>query len=120
MIRHYVEYVIPGSFFNEYSVREIKDRNKKLEDIPNGTVGFRFYDCNEEVIDGKKMMGVRENISPMTYVGRKYTLAEVKKKFPELTTLISNMKSNGWNRAVKTIKGNWQPLEKGDKVIANL
>ena len=53
----------------------------------------------------------------MIYFGKVYTLKEVKKQFPKLKTLIRNIEGNNYKKVIKTRCGNWQPFERGDKVI---
>lgn len=117
MTKHYVEFSFPGAFFSEYKVQEVTERNPELVKVPEGAFAYRFFDQSEAIVDGETLVGDRKNFSPLTYFGTAYTLEEVKAQFPECTTLISNMECNGWNRVVKTRRGNWQPLEEGDTVI---
>lgn len=118
MLKHYVEFSFPGAFFSEYSVKEVAERNPELITVPEGAFAYRFFDRIETVVDGETLTGERKNFSPFTYFGTAYTLEEVKAQFPEYTILISNMECNGWNRVVKTLRGNWQPLGEGDTVIS--
>lgn len=117
MLKHYVRFSFPGAFFSEYETEEVAERNPELITVPDGAFAYCFFDRTEEVVDGEKLIGKEKNFSPLTYFGTAYTLEEVKAQFPEYTTLISNMECNGWNRVVRTRRGNWQPLEEGDKVI---
>lgn len=117
MTKHYVEFSFPGEFFSEYTVQEVAERNPELVKVPEGVFAYRFFDRSEAIVDGETIVGDRKNFSPLTYLGTAYTLEEVKAQFPECTPLISNMECNGWNRVVKTRRGNWQPLEEGDTVI---
>lgn len=117
MLKHYVEFSFPVAFFSEYEIQEVAERNPKLITVPEGAFAYRFFDRTEGVVDGETILGKSKNYSPITYFGTEYTLEEVKAQFPECTTLISNMEGNGWNRVVKTRRGNWQPLEEGDTVI---
>lgn len=117
MLKHFVEFSYPGIFFSEYSHEEIAERKPELVTVPKEAFAYRFFDQVQTVVDGEPLTGERKNYSRYTYFGKVYTLEEVKKEFPEYTTLISNMECNGWNRVVRTRKGNWQPLEEGDTVI---
>lgn len=117
MLKHYVKFSFPGAFFTEHAIQEVAERNSQLITVPEGAFAYRFFDRTEEVVDGETLLGKEKNYSPITYFGTAYTLEEVKTQFPECTTLISNMEYNGWNRVVKTRRGNWQPLEEGDTVI---
>ena len=117
MLRHYVEIFYPGSLFQRSEVKEIEERNPALVDVPDDAFGYRFFDRTEVMSDGKVATGEKENISGMTYFGTAYTLEEIKAKFPQDKTLISNMELYKWKYLVKTRCGNWQVLEKGDQVI---
>ncbi len=117
MLKHFVEFSYPGIFVSEYSHEEIAERKPELVNVPEDAFAYRFYDQVQTIVDGELLTGERKNYSGITYFGKVYTLEEVKAQFPEYTTLISNMKCNGWNRVVRTRKGNWQPFEDGDTVI---
>ncbi len=47
------------------------------------------------------------------------SLAEVKEELPAEKILISNMEGNGYKYVVKTIRGNFQPFEKKDKILVS-
>lgn len=117
MLKHFVEFSFHGAFLSEYQVKEVTERNPELVTVPEGAFAYRFFDRTETSIDGEVLVGERKNISPLTYIGKEYTLEEVKDQFPECHILISNMEVNGWSRVVKTRCGNWQPLLEGDIVI---
>jgi hypothetical protein len=51
------------------------------------------------------------------YVGQEYTAEQVEQLPGDHHTLLANMRSNGWAKAVRTRLGNWQPVEVGDIVI---
>lgn len=116
MTKHYVEFYYPGSFVSETSTEEIESRTANFE-IPKYCFGFMFFDQEETLLDGETLYGNRKNKSNFFYFGKAYTLAEVKKTFPDARILISNMKGNGWDSVVKTRRGNFQPLEKEDVVL---
>ena len=117
MLKHYVEYHFKDIYSSEYQTKEVKTRNPKLIKLPKGAFAFRFFDRTEVEIEGEKLVGNPKNYSPLTYYGKIYTLEEVKAQFPYLGTLILNMESNGSNRVVRTIRGNWCLLEEGDIVL---
>lgn len=117
MLKHYVEFSYPGVFLDEYSHEEISERKPELVNVPKGAFAYRFYDQEQVTIEGELLKGEPKNYSAYTYFGKSYTLEEIKQEFPETTTLIRNLENNGWNRAVKTIRGNWKPLMEGDVVI---
>ena len=117
MLKHYVRFSFPGILLNEYKTEEVAERNPELITVPEGAFAYCFFDRTEEVVDGETLIGEEKNFFFFFYFGKEYTLEEVKAQFPEYTTLISNMEYNGWNRVVRTRRGNWQHLEEKDKVI---
>ena len=116
MTKHFVEFYYPGSFFPETSVKEIKNRKEKIE-VPKGCYGYMFFDQEEIVSNGEKLTGNRKNKSGNTFFGKKYSIEDLKRDFSENRILISSIENNGYKFAVKTISGNWQPVDKKDKVV---
>jgi hypothetical protein len=113
---HGVEYLYPGIFVSENECKDITspDPALALKKMPKGAYAFRFYEYNQ-ILD---MKGKPKNFSGWTYPnGRVYTLAEIKKKFPQQKILISNMEGNGWNRVVETQTHNWVPFTDKDQVV---
>jgi hypothetical protein len=53
------------------------------------------------------------------YVGQALTAADIERldDGQDYRTLLSNMRSNGWERVVRTRRGNFQPVEPGDVVV---
>jgi hypothetical protein len=51
------------------------------------------------------------------YVGEEFTAEQVEQLPGDHRTLLANMRGNGWDRVVRTRRGNWQPVESGDVVI---
>ena len=117
MLKHFVEFSFPGVFLSEYSHEEIAERKPELVTVPEGAFAYRFYDQEQMMVGDELLTGKCKNYSGYTYFGKAYTLEEVKRDFPQHTTLIANMECNGWNTVVKTRRGNWQPLNEGDTVI---
>jgi len=116
-LKHYVTFYYPGSFVNEEETKLISSRRDEVE-IPRGSFGYRFFDRTETELNGEMLKGKPKNHSGMYYLGRKMSLAEVKKELPKERILISNMEGNNYKYVVKTIRGNFQPFEKRDKVIS--
>lgn len=54
------------------------------------------------------------------YVGEALTAADIERLDDghDYRTLLSNMRGNGWERVVRTRRGNFQPVDPGDVVIA--
>ena len=114
--RTYIEFVYPGTLFNETSTKEVKSRDTARVNVPDGAFGFKFFDILEATVeaDGKsvKLTSARINESPMFYYGgRIYTRAEAAREIPNNRTLLSNMDGNGWDRVIKTRAGDFQPFE---------
>jgi len=119
MLKHYVEFLYPGILFAETECREVKSRDhRRLRKIPENCYGFRFFDRTETKVDGEKLYGDRKNYSGTYFIDAyTYSLQDIKDQFPDQKILISNMECNGYKRVVRTRRGNWQPLEKKDKII---
>ncbi|MFA5382740.1 MAG: hypothetical protein WC356_06215 [Candidatus Micrarchaeia archaeon] len=118
IMRHYVEFFEPGSFFPEKEIREVKERDPTKIKVPFTVYGFRFFDRKEIVDeDGEYLFGSPKNYSKMFYFGRTMTLEQVKAEVPNEKILIMNMELNNWKLVVKTRMGNFQPFNKGDQII---
>lgn len=111
MLKHFVEFSLPGElFFTEYLYEEIAERKPELVTLPKNAFAYRF--CDRKLLTRKF-----KNYSSYTYIGKAYTLEEVERYFPEADILISNMKIHECNTCVRTRMGNWQLLKEGDTVI---
>lgn len=120
MYKTYVVFKLPGAFVAEQEVRRVDDRSFPT-DIPRSCFGFYFYDVYETIGPmGEAVRGQPQNVSGMFYFGEEFSLERVKREFPELKILISNMECNGWDRVVYTRVGNWQPIEADDRVLGGL
>ena len=118
----YIEFLYPGSFFSESSTQEVKTRDVSKVKVPKNAFGFKFFDILSVVVDtdGKKvkLTSERINVSPKHYYGGKlYTVAELKREFPNERILISNIEGNGYPKAIRCRTGNWQPFEKTDVFV---
>ena len=78
--------------------------------IKDEVIGYRFFDLVEE-------SGERENVSPITYFGKRYTLEEMRFLYPEQTIIMANLEKNSLVAAVKTKHNFWMPLQPRDAVI---
>lgn len=118
MLKQYIEFFYPGSFVSESSAKEVADRTPPAE-LPKGAYGYRFFARNEVTQDGETLRGRPKDYSGITYYGEAMTLEEVKALTPsgDYRILVSNMESNGWGRVVKTIRGQFMPLNAGDSVV---
>ncbi len=118
MLKQYIEYFYPGSFVSESSAQEVADRTTPGE-LPKGAYGYRFFARSEVTQDGETLRGQQKDHSPMTYFGEVMTLDEVKAltPFSDYRILVSNMECNRWDRVVRTIRGQFMPLNAGDSVV---
>ncbi len=119
MLKHYVEFLYPGIFFVDTSIREVKTRNyKNLQRIPKGCFGFRYFDKEEIKKSGEILEGRKKNISGTYYFGEVYPINRIKKEYPKERILIGNIERNSRTKtAIKTRCGNWQIFSKGDRII---
>lgn len=118
----YVEFLYPGVMFSESSTHEVESREVSKVKVPKNAFGFKFFDILSVVVDadGKEVQLTSEhiNVSPMHYYGGKlYTVAELKREFPNEHTLIGNVEGNGYNKAVRCRTGNWQLFEDTDVFV---
>lgn len=110
-LKHYVRFYFAGSMFAESTVMELTENDF---DIPKYAFAFDFYDMYD---------GIELNTSHKTYIGDVLTIQDIEEmniKEKKYDILLSNMRSNGWYEVVKTIIGNVQPFEEGDKCISSI
>jgi len=67
---------------------------------------------------GELWTSTGEGSSYRIYAGESFTVADVEQLPGDYSILLSNMRGNGWAKIVRTRRGNWQPLEGDDVVIA--
>lgn len=80
---------------------------------------FQFFVRKEARVEGETLFGEMVAISGRYYPGgQKYSLAELKSKFPKETTLFYNVEQYKGQMAVRTRMGNWQPFFKYDEILA--
>lgn len=118
-LKQYIEFFYPGLFVSESSEQEVADRTPPVE-LPKGAYGYRFFARSEVTHDGETLRGQPKDYSGMTYYGEVMTLEEVKALTPsgDYRILVSNMECNGWGRVVRTVRGQFMPLNDGDSVVA--
>jgi hypothetical protein len=116
----------PGSFFAEDVTRTISEPTlaAAVEAQPNDgwfavevkrtpVKTFRSDDGEERVLPDGKAVKVAK-----WYVGTAYTAEQVEALDGDHKILVSNMRGNGWATVCRTRRGNWQPVEEGDEVLA--
>jgi hypothetical protein len=119
--------MFPGILFSESSTKETKITDPKAvaKKAPKGAFCFYFENWVEKksVVDGEKFEKTEQvgKSSAKHYIGGEvYTLAELQEKFrgdERHSTLLSNIKGNGYKRAIHCSTGNWQPFEEGDVLV---
>lgn len=128
--KHYVEFFYPGLIMSDTTVHEVDHRDATRIDIesPEGSrygkaFAFRFFDrayvwaTDEEGERFERKVKDRHHESPYYYPGASlHTQAEVEALNPG-GYLLDNMRSNGWDRAIRTCRGNWQAYEAGKTVV---
>jgi hypothetical protein len=116
----------PGSFFPEESTKDLDDRT--LEEVareagPDVFAVQSFWQMRTTaIVDGEQQVGYGPPFarSSRLYVGGTvYTVEELKAAFPDERVLIHNIEGNGYERAIYCRTGNWQPLEKEDRVLSS-
>jgi len=118
MNKTYVEFFYPGAFVSETSTCEVTDRSP-VTDVPVGVYGYRFFSRSEVEVDGEVLTGADKDHSGITYFGEVMSLDDVA-KLPRTEILQSNMRGNGWASVVRTVRGNFQPINERDIVLAPL
>lgn len=116
MIVKYVLFKFPGSFFSEEFVVRLGEQEREVP-VPEGCFGYQTYKRRELMEGGQLLAGSPWDHSPMTYFGEALTLDQVRALPGDHRILVSNMEGNRYASVVRTVRGNWQPLEKGDVVL---
>jgi len=122
--KHFIQFQYSGSFFSEETSVEIVERDPSKIEVPPGAYCFSFYDqIVGTIIEsiGDKEIAVNSaqlDKSPTYYYGGKvYTVEELKKKFPNEQTLITNVEINSCKRTIKCRNGNWRFFKDDDVLI---
>lgn len=131
-LSHYIEFYLSELPASAYSIKEIiipetsvmrinkKENLSKLK-IPEEAFGYRFFDRREYVSrSGEVLAGRRINQSAMHFLGKIITLENITKEVPNADLLKSIMKQKGYERMVKTRRGNFQPLGKRDVILTGM
>ncbi len=120
----YVTYYYPGSFFEEFEDKQLKDYSieEALESMDKRAFAFILWEKvtqNAKREDGK-VFEVTEKIneSPKYYPGGAiYTLEDIGKLYGTDSILYSNIEHNSPNSVIKTRAGNFQQFTKDTVVI---
>lgn len=109
MLKHYVNFDTPGFFFPETETRQVRTRiPAKLRNIPKYTYAIDYFDREEIVQNGERLLGSAKNKSRRILFGRRYNLKELEEPgYSKEDALYRNAQSHP---VVKCITGNWQPI----------
>lgn len=112
----FVEFLFPGTLFPEEKIERHEDREMPVV-VPEGAFCYSFFDVEKTVVGEEEFWGKRKNHSGRFYPDAAvFTLEEVK-ALPDIGFLASNMEANGWEKVVRTRRGNFQPLQPGDTIL---
>lgn len=118
MLKHYVEFDMPGALFPETTVRLVKDRiPAHIEKVPKYTFALNYFDREEQTFDGEVLLGEHKNKSVRILFGTRYDLAGLRKLgYSKKDALYRNI-AGSFPFGVKCITGNWQPASRNDIVL---
>jgi hypothetical protein len=114
----YIEYLIAGGFFSESSVSEVADKSTP-EKFPYGCFAFRFFEKTKvKTGDGETLYGSQKNLTGWHFLpGEVLTLEDAKTKYPDKKMVIQNMENNNYSRVIKTMFGQFIPMQEEDTVL---
>ena len=121
----YVEFAYHGVIVSDMSSKEVKSRDIKALEIPEGAYAFRFYTILEtDVKRGNKLVTTsssRLDVSPWYYPGGEVLcLGDVQARYPDQNILMQNMRGNSIKQVVRTRHGGFMPMYPGDKVCVGV
>jgi hypothetical protein len=119
MLKHYIEFCLPGVIVAETTVRPIASREAKVE-WPKNAFCYRIFDREEVEQNGETLRGEPKNYGPRVIRGEVWPLERIKREMPGREPLTSNIEHNypRTKAAVKCATGNWIGLEPGDQVVS--
>ena len=129
MLKTYAVFLYPGFVVSETSSQLVrpgqvaKTTKGKVWFIypklkwPKGAFGVSFHDREEREVDGEMLYGKEKNHSHFFYQGRRMSLEDVKREFPQQDILIGNMERNNIPFIVYTKAGQAIPLKDGDSIV---
>lgn len=127
MKKHFVEFYSPGTFFDEFTTKEISEWSPEIAVEMSREIkerhgalpyGFRFItrERGDEDLDSK----ITERSGTYFLGGVVFTLEELKQiGDPKHSILIRNMENNGWDRVIRNQNSYeiWKPFLEGDKCL---
>lgn len=125
--RHHVTYLYPGSFFPEDGKR-CQVSEPTVEQVQANSPDDHWFAaevCTRQFTrwtdgDGGEKWLPTEGSKPDKFrvlVGETLTAEDVAELPGDHSILLSNMRSNGWDRMCRTRRGNFQPIEANDDVV---
>lgn len=116
----YVRFLAPGSFVANDWTKEVRTADPTAIEWPENAYAFTMHE-RVDVVDGPEVFkGEVRQIGPMYYHpdSKIETQAEAALNKNSTSTLLSNMRCNGWDRIVWSRWGNWpQPFDATKAVV---
>ena len=120
MTKHYVEFFYTSRIPVGPEEEEIAERSYNLVKVPKGAIGYRFFDREENIVDGKPVESYRYNYSPYLYWGMPLTQKDVRKMYGRMSPFYKFMKEKEYDRAVLTDDNNIFFVEDEDRILTIL
>jgi len=115
MLNQYVE------IFCSYKENvEIPEWRFNISKLPDRAYAFRYFSRREMYDVDEMLKGIKRNISPITYIGKAYTVDEFEKHFDNNENALGYaqcIKEHGYNRILVTKNGEWYYIKDTDIVI---
>lgn len=116
----HIEFYYPGALVAE--AQAIEHRDPRKVDVPRCAFAFRFFDVAVQTAtleDGTTFHHRKTvNKSPMYYPGGvALTADEVNALAGDHEILLSNMRSNGWDKVILTRRGTFHPFNVESTVL---
>jgi len=119
-IKRWVKHWTPGIIVGESVNVSIKHTNPHEIIWPKDSYAFEIYEREDIIMGGKKFKGKPQRIGKLFYHpdSKIETIKQVMKNPNTGPCLVSNMKTNKWNRIIWTRWGNWpQPYNEKEMEI---
>ena len=118
MIKHYVEFMLPGLIVSESCTKGIPLRIPVDVEVPKHCYAFRFFDVEEIVFDRERFSGQRKNYSGYYFVnGELLDYDQVAEKLGNDSICARNMKCNGKEHVFASNSGGHYPFDDKDVVL---
>jgi len=124
MKAHFVTFCSPGTLFAEETTKSIPSWDTELAKKMSKSITERYnqkpfcFVFSTRARNNKELDSKVVKTSPRHYLGGKLmTLKEIEAELGEDSILAGNMRCNNWKQIIKCPAGNYQPFEKGDKIV---